>query len=179
MPISFQIVRNNIVTLETDAVVNSANMSLRKGSGICRHIYHGADEVTLTNYIIDNFGENFTLQPGEAIITPGFDLPAKYIVHTITPKYYLGERSYNIEALSSCYVAIIKLAAQYKLKSIAIPCLGVGHHGWPLELSISVAFDTLVWLSGNMKKEINVVFCCYNDEQFFYYQKALNNIGQQ
>lgn len=174
MPISFHVVHSNIEAIEIEAVVNSANMSLRKGSGICRSIYNNADDAKLTNYIISNFGESFKLMAGEAILTPGFGLPAKYIIHTVSPKYYIGTKDYNVETLSSCYVAIIKIAMAYKIKNIAIPCLGAGHHCWPLGLSVSIALDTLTWLSNNITEKINVVFCCYDDEQFSYYQKALS-----
>lgn len=178
MPISFQVVPCNIEDLEIEAVVNSANTSLRKGSGICRSIYKYAGEENLTSYIINNFGEDFKLMPGEAILTPGFELAAKYIIHTVTPKFYLGDKASNVEALSSCYVAIIKLAEEYGIKSIGIPCLGVGHHRWQMELSVSIALDTLIWLSQNISEKIDVLFCCYNDEQFVYYQRALNQAKQ-
>lgn len=178
MPILFQVVHCNIEDLEIEAVVNSANTSLRKGSGICRSIYNYAGESQLTNYIVETFGEDFGLMPGEAILTPGFNLAAKHIIHTVTPKYYLGDKAYNIETLSSCYVAIIKIAEKYGIKSIGIPCLGVGHHGWPLELSAIIALDTLLWISQNMAEKINVMFCCYDDEQFACYQRALHKAGE-
>lgn len=174
MPISFQVVHCNIESLKIEAVVNSANTSLRKGSGICRNIYNYAGESQLTNHIVKTFGECFRLMPGEAILTPGFDLAAKYIIHTVTPKYYIGDKAYNVETLSSCYAVIIKIAAEYGINSIGIPCLGVGHHCWPLELSATIALDTLIWLSQSIDEKINVIFCCYNDEQFACYQRALH-----
>lgn len=173
MSISFQLIYDDITNINIDAIVNSANTSLRKGSGMCKTIYDKAGENELDNYIISKYGKHFKLNPGEAIITPGFALPAKYIIHTVTPKFFLGVQEDNIEKLSYCYAAILMASQKYNITSIAIPCLGVGHHGWPLRLGTSIAVDTLIWSSKNTDKDLNIIFCCYGKEQLCCYQDIL------
>ena len=175
MSISFQLICDDITNINVDAIVNSANTSLRKGSGMCKIIYDKAGENKLDNYIISKYGKHFKLNPGEAIITPGFTLPAKYIIHTVTPKFFLGIQEDNIEKLSYCYAAIIMASQKHNITSIAIPCLGIGHHGWPLRLGTSIAVDTLIWSSKNINKNLNIIFCCYNKEQLCCYQDILLN----
>lgn len=176
MPFKFKVVQNNIVSIEADAIVNSANTSLQKGSGLCQVIYNHAGESYILDYIRANYGSDIKLNPGEAIITPGFNLRAKHIIHTITPKYYIGDIKNNIATFSTCYVSIIKAALDVQdIASIAIPCIGIGHHGWPLKETISISLDTLLWLNLSIDKTIEIIFCCNNEEQYNFYQKELAN----
>lgn len=64
---------------------------------------------------------------------------------------------------------------KHNITSIAIPCLGIGHHGWPLRLGTSIAVDTLLWSSNNIEKDLNIIFCCYSKEQLCCYQDILLN----
>ena len=83
MTVELTIVMGDITTFETDAIVNSANKSLQKGSGLCKCIYEKAGEAALTT-ALQGYGK---LAAGSAMITPGFKLKAKHIIHTVTPKY--------------------------------------------------------------------------------------------
>lgn len=177
MPFSIQVIQGDITSLNVDAIVNSANTSLMKGSGLCRIIYDCAGNELLTNYIKNTYGSDLRLQPGEAIITPGFNLKAPHIIHTVTPKFYLGNEKDNIEKLSCCYSAIIKIALLNDISSIAIPCIGCGHHRWPLDLCASIAIDTILWLNDSIEKPLKLVICCYNSEQQMAYNSALTMKG--
>ena len=174
MFMSFEVVQDNITNLNVDAIVNSANKSLIKGSGICKTIYEEAGEKLLDNYIKENYGD-LILNSGEAIITPGFNLSAKFIIHTVTPKYYIGIREDNIRNFSSCYVSIIKYAKAYKIKSVAIPCIGNGHHGWPLHESIAILLDTLQWLDCMLDDDLKIYFVCNTKQQYLNYKGAVSS----
>ena len=122
----YLILKNSITDIKCDAVVNSANQYLIKGSGICKSIYEMAGEEDLNKYL----EHADSLTEGECIATPGFNLPAKYIFHVLTPKYYI-KNNRNIEKFSQCYASILQAAEYYRCETIAIPCIGTGHHGWP------------------------------------------------
>lgn len=89
MPTAFTIIIADITTIKTDAIVNSANTALSKGYGMCKTIYERAGETLLNAYL--HIPEK--LEPGAAIVTPGFNLPAQYIIHTVTPKYFLRNKN--------------------------------------------------------------------------------------
>ena len=168
MPVKIAVVRGDITVFEADAIVNSANRSLHKGSGLCKAIYEKAGEAELTT-ALQGYGE---LAVGAAIITSGFKLKAKHIIHTVTPKY-LPIKEKNPCLLAQCYVSIFNLAIQHKLESIAIPCLGVGHHMWPLELAAGIALDTILWNRAKLASLKNLSIVCYTDEQYDMYFRYL------
>lgn len=168
MPVKIAVVKGDITVFEADAIVNSANRSLHKGSGLCKAIYEKAGEAELTT-ALQGYCE---LAVGAAIITSGFKLKAKHIIHTVTPKY-LPIKEKNPCLLAQCYVSILNLAIQYKLESIAIPCLGVGHHMWPLELAAGIALDTILWNRVKLASLQNLSIVCYTDEQYEMYFRYL------
>lgn len=170
MTTKFNITIADITTIKATAIVNSANTTLQKGSGMCKTIYEKAGEAQLNAYLQGQ--EN--LKPGAAIITPGFNLPAQYIIHTVTPKYFLQNDAKHAQ-FASCYVSILKAAIYYHMKTIAIPCLGIGHHGWPLEEAAKIAVDTLQWyLSKQQATEIEeIIFVCFDKKQAATYSSIL------
>ena len=168
MPVRIAVVRGDITVFGADAIVNSANRSLHKGSGLCKAIYEKAGEAELTT-ALRGYGE---LAVGTAIITSGFKLKSKHIIHTVTPKY-LPIKEKNLCLLAQCYVSILNLAVHYKLKSIGIPCLGVGHHMWPLELAADIALDTILWNKDKLESLQNLAIVCFTDEQYKVYSHCL------
>ena len=117
-----EIILKDIITLNVDAIINSANSSMMKDSGLCGAIFQGAGkelEVECSKYS--------KLEIGEAILTDGYNLLSKKIIHTVAPKYYLEEND-RYEKLKSCYKSIIKMGEENNFKSIAIPCIGMGIH---------------------------------------------------
>ena len=165
-----EILISDITKIATDAIVNSANTALIKGSGICKAIYEAAGEAQLNNCL----SQQAKLETGTALVTSAFNLPAHYIIHTVTPKHFLpNNRKYA--QLASCYISILKAATYYKLKTIAIPCLGTGHHGWPLKEAAEIAISTIQWyLSRHIDTSIEkIIFVCYNEEQVRTYTNRL------
>lgn len=162
------VVMGNITDFEADAIVNSAHRSLHKGSGICKAIYEKAGAAELTT-ALQSYGE---LAVGAAIITPGYKLKAKYIIHTVTPKYlpYKGE---NKGLLAQCYVSILNIAVQHRMKSLAIPCLGVGHHMWPLNIVACIAIDTILWNKDKLASLQKIYLVCYTNEQYEVYSRYM------
>lgn len=168
--IEYLVTQGDITKDPSDAIVNSANRYLIKGSGICKKIYDGAGEANLDKCLLGK-----AIAEGECIVTSAFNLPAKYIFHILTPKYYI-QNDKNVELLSLCYSAILAAANQYNCRSIAIPCIGVGHHGWPLDIASVIAMDTLGWVYNRLYSQSSIekiTFCCYTQQQYLAYKKLI------
>lgn len=165
-----EILISDITKIAADAIVNSANTALIKGSGICKAIYEGAGEAQLNNCL----SQQAKLETGTSLVTSAFNLPAHYIIHTVTPKYFLANND-KYTQLASCYISIMQAAAYYNIKSIAIPCLGTGHHCWPLKEAAEIAISTIQWyLSRHIDTSIEkIIFVCYNEEQVRTYTNRL------
>ncbi len=125
----FQIVRNDITKMKVDAVINTSNPNAMYGRGTDQAIYEaaGRDKLLAARQKIG------TLQVGEAVVTPGFRLPAKYIIHNTGPVWEGGDRGEE-EKLELCYENCLRLAAKKKFKSIAFPLISTGTYGFPKKI---------------------------------------------
>lgn len=133
-----QIVRNNIVHMDVDAVVNAANSRLRMGSGVCGAIFDAAGPFEL-QHACDAIGHCPT---GSAVITPGFRLKAKYVIHAVGPVWQGG--AYNEETLlRSAYTESLKRARENGCKSIAFPLISSGVYGYPKDQALQVALSAI------------------------------------
>lgn len=162
MHVSYKVVQGDITELKVEAIVNSANSMLIRGSGVCGAIYKKAGEQKLTAAL----SSYAPLQPGEAIISQGYALPCQYIIHTLSPKYVINGGDANrsrCTELSYCYASILHLVDKHNITQIAMPCLGCGHHNWPLEEALGVAVQTIDWISANKYKDkaLELIFCGY------------------
>ena len=129
-----KIIKANIVELEVDAIVNAANVRLFGGTGVCGAIFDAAgyDEMTAACQKIGGCGH------GAAVITPGFRLQAKYVIHTVGPIYGQHDGREE-EILYSCYYESLRLADENKVKSIAFPEISTGIYGYPKDDARRVA----------------------------------------
>ena len=135
----FNIIRNDIVRMEVDAIVNAANPDLKHGGGgVGERIFNaaGVEEMTAA---CDAIGGCPT---GSAVITPGFNLPAKFVIHAVGPVWRGGEQGEE-QLLRSAYRSSLELATQYNLESVAFPLLSSGNFRYPYEQALAVALDEI------------------------------------
>lgn len=153
----FKIVRNNITKMQVDAIVNTANRLPVYSEGTDSAIYEaaGAEELLAERRKIG------TLEEGQAAITPGFQLPAKYIIHAVSPLYIDGERGEE-ELLRSCYRKSLELAHEYQCKSIAFPLIATGSFGYPKDEGMRIALDEINAFL--MKQEMFIYLVVFDTE---------------
>jgi O-acetyl-ADP-ribose deacetylase (regulator of RNase III) len=162
-----QAVQANITTLALDAIVNAANSSLLGGGGVdgASHRAAGPDLVHECRLLGG-------CKPGDAKITKGYRLPARYIIHTVGPVWGGGSRG-EAEVLVSCYRRSLEVAAQHQLRTIAFPSIRTGIYGYPIELAAPIAVRTVsAFLESGSDLE-RVVFCCFSTDDLVVYQDAL------
>ena len=150
---SLKIVRNDITRMRTDAIVNTANQYVAVGPGCDSAVYTAAGYDELLAYRKEKIGE---VPEGEAFITPGFQLSAKYIIHAVSPRYSGGDRGEE-EKLRSCYRRSLQLAKEYQLRSIAFPLISTGSFGYPKEEGLRIAVDEINAFLLNHEMEILLV----------------------
>jgi O-acetyl-ADP-ribose deacetylase len=160
--------QGDITRLKVDAIVNAANTSLLGGGGVDGAIHRAAGKALLAE--CRSIGG---CPVGEARITRGYLLPARYVIHTVGPVY--KGTAQDAELLSRCYENSLRLAAQYRLSTIAFPAISCGVYGYPIEKAFRIAVDTcskaLSALTGIQK----IIFVLFSDKDYGIYQSALTD----
>jgi O-acetyl-ADP-ribose deacetylase len=155
----------DITKLTLDAIVNAANETLRGGGGVDGAIHRAAGPELLTACIA--IGGCLT---GEARITPGFRLPARYVIHTVGPVWRGGGAGED-DLLASCYRESLKLAEAHGVSSIAFPAISTGVYGFPAERAAPIAVETVrAHASPTLAR---VVFCCFNEAGATHYRPLI------
>lgn len=134
----FEIVRNDITKMKVDAIVNAANTHLKMGGGVCGAIFKAAGIKKLQDEC-DKIG---FVNTGEAVITKGYDLIAKYIIHTAGPIYEDGRHNEK-QLLRNCYINSLRLAKMKNIQSISFPLISAGIYGYPKREAIQVALSAI------------------------------------
>ena len=163
-----ELFQGDITRVKVDAVVNAANSTLLGGGGVDGAIHQTAGPALL------EFCESLSgCNTGEAKISPGFKLPAKFIIHTVGPVWKGGE--YNEDSLlASCYKNSLKLAMEYNIKSIAFPSISTGIYRFPTERAANIAIQaTINFLEMNVKIS-KVIFVCFDDKTYNIYKNILH-----
>lgn len=156
----------DITTLEVDAIVNAANEQLAPGGGVCGAIHRAAGP-ELARACAD-LGPCPT---GQARLTRGFRLPAKFVIHAVGP-VWKGGKTGEPELLSSAYRAALRLASDENLRSVAFPAISTGIYGYPLQPAADIAVATVrAVLEGGPSVE-RVVFACFSPEVLQAYRTA-------
>ena len=135
----FSIVRNDITKMETDAIVNTANDHPTVGTGCDHAVYEAAGFSDLLDYRVKNIG---FVPEGDVFLTPGFRLPAKHIIHAVSPHYVDG-KSGEEKLLRSCYRKSLALAEKQGFRSVAFPLISTGGFGYPKEEGMRIAVDEI------------------------------------
>lgn len=154
----------DITELDVDAIVNAANSSLLGGGGVDGAIHRAAGR-ELLEYCRGLGG----CPTGEARITPGFDLPARWVIHTVGPVWHGGHND-EPELLASCYRSSLALADEHDLRSIAFPAISTGVYGYPRELAARIALTTI---RETRTTVTNVTIACFDRSTLDLYQDLL------
>lgn len=164
------IIIDDITHQKTDAIVNAANNSLLGGGGVDGAIHRAAGP-----QLLDECRKLNGCSTGEAKITNGYNLPSKYVIHTVGPVWRGGNENED-ELLKNCYRNSLNLAIQNNLKSIAFPSISTGVYGFPINRASEIAISEIKnFLEKNSSIE-KVIFVCFSQVDYNYYQHKIKEI---
>jgi O-acetyl-ADP-ribose deacetylase (regulator of RNase III) len=170
MTAPFEVVVARIETLAVDAVVNAANRQLLPGGGV-----DGALRAAAGPELTRHTAKMRALEDGEAVITPGFKLPARFVIHTAAPVWNApGPEGEKVSGLARCYFSSIKMAGVKKLKSVAFPCLGTGNFGWPRGFACAIAIASCEQALTEAPTLQRILFCCFTADDAELYRTGLS-----
>jgi len=170
------IVQGDITGQATDAIVNAANSSLMGGGGVDGAIHRAGGPAILEECkkIVARQGR---LPTGQAVITTGGNLKARYVIHTVGPVWRGGGRN-EAELLRSAYYECLKLATETKLASISFPSISTGAYGYPVDEAAKVAVSTVVsFLKEQATSLKDVVFVLFDSRTYQSYRRALQEVA--
>lgn len=149
----FTIIRQDITKMHVDVIVNAANTSLAMGGGVCGAIFKAAGAKEMQ----EACSKVAPIKTGEAVITPAFNLPAKYVIHTAGPIYHNYEANKSAQLLLSAYTESLKLALQYDCKSIAFPLISSGIYAFPKDEALNTAVFAIKCFLANHDMDVYLV----------------------
>jgi len=167
-----ELVKGDITKMETDAIVNAANSSLMGGGGVDGAIHRAGGPAILEECrkIIARQG---SCKTGEAVITTGGRLPAKYVIHTVGPVWNGGKKD-EAGKLTSCYNNSLALAAENNIRTIAFPNISTGIYGYPKNEAAQIAIGTVGEFLKTNTLPGKVYFVCFDEENYQFYKSLLS-----
>lgn len=165
------LLQGDITKLKVDAIVNAANPSLRGGGGVDGAIHRAGGPVILEECcsIVARQGRCAT---GEAVITSGGNLPARYVIHTVGPVWHGGQNN-EPDLLERAYLNSLKLAVGNAIETIAFPNISTGVYGFPKDKAMKIAINAVTTFLSGHKQIRQVYFTCFDQENYELYLKKL------
>jgi len=164
----------DITTLHVDAIVNAANERMLGGGGVDGAIHRAAGPGLLAECRrLPEVPPGVRCPTGQAVITGGHNLPARYIIHTVGPVWRGGSHHEN-ELLASCYRQSLQLAGQHGIATIAFPAISTGVFGFPADRAAAIAVRTMRQVGAEIESIERLSACCFDDASAGYYRAILN-----
>jgi O-acetyl-ADP-ribose deacetylase (regulator of RNase III) len=167
--VKLELILGDITRLKVDAIVNAANTTLLGGGGVDGAIHRAAGPE-----LLEECRRLGGCPTGEARITKGHKLPAKYVIHTVGPVWHGGKGREN-ELLASCYRNSLELAEENGIKSIAFPSISTGAYGFPMNHASKIAVQSVQGSLRTTKRIERVVFVCFSQRDYEIYEEILEN----
>jgi len=167
------VIQGDITALAVDAVVNAANESLLGGSGVDGAIHRAGGPGLLAECrALPEVAPGVRCPTGEARLTGGHRLHARYVIHTVGP-VWRGGAAGEADVLANCYRACLQLAVEHRIKAVAFPAIGCGAYGYPPELAVPIAVrEVLAWQADHVQPQ-QVTFACFDGAMAALYRQLL------
>jgi len=164
-----ELIKADITKLNIDAIVNAANRSLLGGGGVDGAIHNAAGfQLTEECKTLDG------CETGQSKITKGYNLPAKYVIHTVGPVWHGGDND-ETELLNNCYKSSLDLALEYNIRTIAFPNISTGVYRFPKIIASGIAINTVRKYLENYDRSFDkIIFAVFDDENYAIYQEKLS-----
>ena len=161
----------DITTLRVDAIVNAANASLLGGGGVDGAIHAAAGPNLLAACRLSGGCE-----PGQAKLTPAFDLPAKFVIHTVGP-IWRGGQKHEAAILAACHLNALRLATENNCNTIAFPAISTGAYGYPIDAAANIALTAVASFLAKSDNPQEVIFACLPEKTARAYRRALQALA--
>jgi len=168
--VKVEIVQGDITRLEVDAIVTAANTSLLGGGGVDGAIHRAAGP-----QLLEECRQLGGCPTGEAKITRGYNLPARFVIHTVGPVWHGGSHGED-ELLANCYRNSLRLAAESKIETLAFPSISTGVYRFPIDRACRIALREVQAFRMNKPSLRKVVFVCFSENDAEFYRRALQDL---
>lgn len=170
LPEKIEIIQGDITRLEVNAIVNAANQSLLGGGGVDGAIHRAAGP-----QLLEECRALGGCPTGESKITAGYNLPARYVIHTVGPVWNGGDSNED-NLLAGCYRNSLQLAVVHKLRSIAFPSISTGVYRFPIERASRIALRVILDFIATEESAPRVVITCFSEQDLDAYQQAYQEL---